>query len=443
MKPPPRKRKKKNLSIEPPPAPRKVSGTWQRPEQNKLLKALKELRETNNVNEDIDCEFLRKHVRTRSILEINTMVELLKSQVISFATLELRKKMQEDKDRKPIEEWTRMASLVAGAQEETVSDAFSRMLTVCSTEPNTLRYSNPPRVNRPPTEQDRPVGCTVPLRPVPRLPVKARPIRALKSPAAAMSPGVTPRPLSTAAGASPAPPPTSQSAPSERPPTTTSSSESPSSSPHTSPTSRAPAPSPAPSSGASSPPPLLTPVRQFHGKFGRTSKCVPQHSPMGLAVQSVVDFERIYHYLSIINSPGESCTLTAMESAIVVDLLMSLPEELPLLDCSKLKKHLLQVYRFLSSTADSKMATDMLKELKGVLCVQTNGTRTNGEQNAAGSTDSSDVTDSGEKRLQPEEAESQSSGSNNATGQSGELDLTGLCLPLNPFMVPLKLLQRK
>ncbi|KAJ4948062.1 hypothetical protein JOQ06_019603 [Pogonophryne albipinna] len=421
MKPPPRKRNKKNLSLEPPPAPRKVSGTWQRLEQKKLLKALTELGKTNNVNEDIDCEFLRKHVRTRSISEISTMVELLKSQ-----------------------EWTRMASLVAGAQEETVSDAFSRMLTVCSTEPNTLRYSNPPQVYRPP-----PVGCTVPLRPVPHQPVKvekfktntARPIRALKSPAAAMSPGVTPRPLSTAAGASPAPPPTSQSAPSERPPTTTtSSSESPSSSPHTSPTNRAPAPSPAPSSGASSPPPLSTPVRQFHAKL--TSKLALKRTPT-VGAQSVVHFERIYHYLSIINSPGESCTLTAMESAIVLDLLMSLPEELPLLDCSKLKKHLLQVYRFLSSTADSKMAREMLKELKGGLCVQTDGTRTNGEQNAAGSADSSDVTDSGEKRLQPEEAESQSSGSNNATGQSGELDLTGLCLPLNPFMVPLKLLQRK
>ncbi|KAK1890547.1 snRNA-activating protein complex subunit 2 [Dissostichus eleginoides] len=423
MKPPPRKRNKRNPS--PPPAPRKVSGLWQRPEQKKLLKALEELGKTNNVNEDIDCEFLRKHVRTRSISEINTMVELLKSQ-----------------------EWTRMASLVAGAQEETVSDAFSQMLTVCSTEPNTLRYSNHPQVYRPPTEQDRPVGCTVPLRPVRRLPVKvekfstntARPITALKSPAAAMSPGVTPRPLSAAAGASPAPPPNSQSAPSERPPTTTSSSESPSSSPLTSPTSRAPAPSPAPSSGASSP---STPVRQFHAKFGRTSKFAPQRTPRVVGVQSLVDFERIYHYLSVINSPGESCTLTAMESAIVLDLLMSLPEELPLLDCSKLKKHLLQVYRFLSSTTDSKMAREMLKELKGGLCVQTDGTRTNGEQNAAGSADSSDVTDSGEKRLQPEEAESQSSGSNNATGQSGELDLTGLCPPLNTFMVPLKLLQRK
>ncbi|KAF3836697.1 hypothetical protein F7725_004160 [Dissostichus mawsoni] len=370
MKPPPRKRNKRNPS--PPPAPRKVSGLWQRPEQKKLLKALEELGKTNNVNEDIDCEFLRKHVRTRSISEPGDLLCHLRTE-------------EEDAGGEGQEAHRGVdthGSLVVEPEEETVSDAFSQMLTVCSTEPNTLRYSNHPQVYRPPTEQDRPVGCTVPLRPVRRLPVKE--VQHQHSPSNHS---------------------TEESSSSHEPRT----------------------PSPAPSSGASSP---STPVRQFHAKFGRTSKFAPQHTPRVVGVQSLVDFERIYHYLSVINSPGESCTLTAMESAIVLDLLMSLPEELPLLDCSKLKKHLLQVYRFLSSTADSKMAREMLKELKGGLCIQTDGTRTNGEQNAAGSADSSDVTDSGEKRLQPEEAESQSSGSNNATGQSGELDLTGLCPPL-------------
>lgn len=32
------------------------------------------------------------------------------------------------------------------------------------------------------------------------------------------------------------------------------------------------------------------------------------------------------------------------ESAMVLDLLMSLPEELRLLDCTKLQKHLIQVH---------------------------------------------------------------------------------------------------
>lgn len=35
--------------------------------------------------------------------------------------------------------------------------------------------------------------------------------------------------------------------------------------------------------------------------------------------------------------------LCPLESAIVLDLLMSLPEELLLLDCNKLNKHLIQV----------------------------------------------------------------------------------------------------
>ncbi|KAK5848659.1 hypothetical protein PBY51_006253 [Eleginops maclovinus] len=375
MKPPPRKRTKRTPSFEPSPAPRKVSGQWQLAERRKLLKALKDLAKTNSLNEDIDCEFLRKYVPTRSISEINTMVELLKSQVISFASQELKKKTRQEKDRKPIEVWTQMASLVAGTNENPIIDTFSQILMVCSTEPKTLKFCDPPKVNGPPPVQNRHIGRTAPLKPIPRLPLKVRPIRALKNPAAATSPGgrlaaASHQLLSTAAGASPATPPTSQSAPSEQHPTTTSSSESTSASPHTSPTSRTPAPSPASSSGASSPHPLSTPARKCNTVFGTTSKLACKQIN---TKESAVDFERIYGYLSVINTPGKPCHLTAMESAIVLDLLMSLPEELLLLDCNKLKKHLLQVHRFLSSTPDSKMARDMLKELKEGLCVQTEG----------------------------------------------------------------------
>ncbi|KAI4808798.1 hypothetical protein KUCAC02_000842 [Chaenocephalus aceratus] len=437
MKPPPRKRNKKNLSFEPPPSARKVSGTWQRLEQKKLLKALTELGKTNNVNEDVDCEFLRKHVRTRSISEISTMVELLKSQVISFATSELKKKMQEEKGRKPIEEWARMASLVAGAQEDTVSDAFSQMLTVCSTEPNTLRYSNPPQVYRPP-----PVGCTVPLRPVPHQPVEvekfrtntARPIRVLKSPAAAVEPRSDPTTaLCCSWSLTLLPPPPLSMRPQSDPPTTTSSSESPASRPHTSPTNRELQPPvlhhPP---GLPPPPPSPPPWRQVHTKL--TSTLALKCTPTGGAQSAVCTLRGYLPLPEYHQQPRRE---------LYPHRYGECDRAAPCWDCSKLRKHLLQVYRFLSSTADSKMAREMLKELKGGLCVQTDGARTNGEQNAAGSADSSDVTDSGAKRLQPEEAESQSSGSNNATGQSGELDLTGLCPPLNPFMVPLKLLQRK
>lgn len=165
-------------------------------------------------------------------------------------------------------------------------------------------------------------------------------------------------------------------------------------------------------------------------------------------VKGVVDFERIYRYLSVIHKRDEECHLTPMESAIVLDLLMSLPEELPLLACNKLHKHLIQMYQCLSSPADSKIAGEMFKDLKDGFCAQTEApgardhNRTNGQQNTAGTADSSDVTDRG-KTLQPEEAESQSSGINNTSCQLGDTDLLGLCPPLNPFMVPLKLLKRR
>lgn len=66
-----------------------------------------------------------------------------------------------------------------------------------------------------------------------------------------------------------------------------------------------------------------------------------------------VSFEKIYRYLGTLQKPSEHCKLTPMESAIVLDLLMSLPEELLLLDCDKLSQHLSQVYPSLSSGADS------------------------------------------------------------------------------------------
>lgn len=51
------------------------------------------------------------------------------------------------------------------------------------------------------------------------------------------------------------------------------------------------------------------------------------------------------------------------ESAIVLDLLMSLPEELPLLDCNKLHKHMIQV-RPAAYTQPSSSCDQALKALK-------------------------------------------------------------------------------
>ncbi|XP_049922907.1 snRNA-activating protein complex subunit 2 [Epinephelus moara] len=550
MKPPPRKRTKptRNLSYEPLPPSRGKSSQWQQVEQKNLLKALKRLGKTTSAQGDIDYDFLKKHVPTRSISEIQSVVEYLKGEVISLASIKLlKKRWEEKKDRKPIEEWTYMASAMAGTLEEPISTAFSQMLIVSSTEPRTLRNCDPPQVYRPPTDEDRPVGRTITFRPMPRLPVKAEhpgtntapPGTVLKTPAPAIGPvrsklvirvpsGKMPPPQqkpSTTAGAistsqsaalstsqsattstsQPAALSTSQSAttstsqsaatsttftsqsaatscqrgaaemliapstssqtsgsaavqktdsigsslnqttqqPSEQHLTTlstTSASNSTSSGPHTLPTSSAtfqtPVPSTAASSGAPSThptPTLSTSAAAFHAKFGRTSKYATEDSPRMFGVKSVVDFERIYRYLSAIHKPNEDCHLTPMESAIVLDLLMSLPEELSLLDCNKLHKHLIKVYRFASSTADSKMADKMLKDLKNELCAHTDAPSSQSSNGTNVGQNSAATADSGGKKQQPDEAENQSAGSSNALSHP----------PLNPFMVPLKLLMRK
>ncbi|XP_044514620.1 snRNA-activating protein complex subunit 2 [Gracilinanus agilis] len=59
----------------------------------------------------------------------------------------------------------------------------------------------------------------------------------------------------------------------------------------------------------------------------------------------VIDFEKIYKYLSSISRSGKSLELSPGESAVLLDLLMSLPEELSHLPCEKLQTHMAASYR--------------------------------------------------------------------------------------------------
>lgn len=496
MKPPPRTRVKPNRSLRAesvPPRPGKLACKWKRLEQRKLLSALHRLSRTTEATEDIDCAFLAKCVPTRSVSEIQSVVESLKNKVISYATIKLRRKMWDEKKvRKPIEEWTEMASAVAGTLEETISTAFSQMLIVSSTEPRTLRNCDPPQVHRP-SSDCKPIGRTVPLRPMPRRPVKAplgvhpdtdtsRPLGLFKIPAPTVGPGrrrqaqsqVVRVPNSSICPPQQQPSPTagnpsaatsaSQSQPPEQRTTTSSSSasKSVSSSSHTSvssasknltpglstASSAAALSSSAPSSCSFTRPttPLSTTASAFHSKFGRTSKYATKDSPRTFGVQCVVDFERIYRFLSVIHKPNEECHLTPMESAIVLDLLMSLPEQLPLLDCNKLHKHMMQVHQCLSAPADSKRLKEMFQNLNEGLSAKTQTqsssdlNRSNSNQSSAVTADSVDVSERGKEKLQLHETESQSSGSCNTPEDA---NMMKLCLPLNPFMVPLKLLMNK
>lgn len=488
MKPPPRKRTKVDRNIQPESRPRR-SCPWTRAEQTKLLGALRRLSRTTG-DKDLDYGVLVKALPTRSVSQLRFVVDSLKNRVISWANLKLKRmKWEERRARKPIQEWTHLASAVAGTREETITTAFSQMFIVSSTEPRTLRNCDPPQVHRPPSDKDRLVGRTMPLRPMPRTPVQARPLEVLRTPAATRAPMVripnstlTPPRCRLSADASPAAEadvpvtpstalqpasrtvtpvtaqvtPTTDSAvvvetqsvgasgiqttqqPSEQRPSIISTSTSPS--PPVPLSAACSPPVPPPSVTCSSPagsshptPPPSTSAAELH-----TSKHATKDSPRMSGVKSVVDFQRIYRYLSAIHKPTEECHLTPMESAVLLDLLMSLPEELALLDCSKLQKHLIQVYGCLTSRADSKVARTMCKDLKESLCSTTGATkgRDSHRRNAASKDDR-------ETRPQPDEAESQSSGIDDPSSQSADADLMGLCPPLNPFMVPLKLLARK
>ncbi|XP_077961853.1 snRNA-activating protein complex subunit 2 isoform X3 [Gasterosteus aculeatus] len=458
MKPPPRKRTKPDRQLTPDPPPTKKPVRWQRSELKNVLKALQILYRKSAGNRDIDYAYLQKHVRTRSITEFQTLVDFLKDNILSLVSLKLKKRrFQEQSVRKPIDMWTEMASVIAGRREEAITSAFSQMLMVSSTEPCTLRNSDPPQ--------------TLPVRPIkverPGTSTTC-PVLLLKTPGPAQGPGIRPNRtqavsvlngqphLSTTAGTSAASTPTPQSAstpspalPSAQSPTTISASSPsapPSSGPHaalsSSATGQAPVPSTAPPSSAATHL-FSSPPAACYAKFGCTSKSTTKNNPRVFGAMGAVDFEKIYCYLSSIHQPKNDCHLTPMESAIMLDLLMSLPEELPLLDCKKLHKRLIQIsacrkqrlfcemYKFLSCTADSKMAQQMFEELKEGLCAG-GDEQANREQSPAQA--------GGGKNPQPDEAESQSSGSTDAPGQSGDWVL---CPPLNPFMVPLKLLMRK
>ncbi|KAG8006363.1 snRNA-activating protein complex subunit 2 [Nibea albiflora] len=421
MKPPPRKRSKpRNLS--PVPEPRRPTGhvkeatNLDRAEQKRLLMGLKRLDRTTGGNQDIDYDLLKKSVPSRSVSEIQAVVESLRNKVISCAASKLKRDTYEaKKSQKPIEVWTHLASALAGTHEESISAAFSQMLIVSSTEPRSLRNCDPPKVYRP-------AGRTTPFRPVQgqhpgtntTQHVHIGKTKAGRAPNSKI-PGTSPAATSTSLSAAPTSPLSSPATGLPPVPITASFSAASSCS--------------ATSSGS-------TPAAAV--QLRHTSKSVTQDSD---SVESV-DFEKLYRYLGLIHRPNNETQLTPMESAILLDLLMSLQEELPHLDCNKLHKHLIQVHQQLSSPADSKAATELFKDLKNGLCAQRvaqTGPDSTTQQNTAGTADDSDVT----VKLQPDEAESQSSKNNNTLAQSEDEDVTGLCPPLNPFMIPLKLLMRR
>uniref|UniRef100_A0A1A8GSC5 Small nuclear RNA activating complex, polypeptide 2, 45kDa n=1 Tax=Nothobranchius korthausae TaxID=1143690 RepID=A0A1A8GSC5_9TELE len=476
MKPPPRVRTKRKRTGGPEEDPEesKRAKKWSQAELRRLLHVLRKLsrtRTTNSPEGNIDYVVLQQSFRNRSISQISLKVESLKNKVISCASLQLQNSRQQQETRKPIDQWTNMASALTGTLQVNISDAFSQMLNISSTEPCTLRNCDSSQVQRPPTDKSQ-IGPTVPRgqirgeAPVPfHLPLKTPaptlgPARRLPTPSpiirvpnkncssqkqAAASTQLPTTPHQPHGSTGPGKPGGNAAEAAEAPRTeplvssSTSASASCSSLMPPLPTATSLTdPSRVPPTASTHPSaPLASTTAALHTGLKQTSKRPTTDQPSANEGTCAVDFERIYSFLSANQNPSESIPLTPMESAIVLDLLMALPEELPLLNCGKLQKHLSQVYRYMSTAADTKTAVEQLSQLKGQDHVQKEA---HGAQDFCPS-DPTRTTDSCPIKRRLNEADGPSSGK--TTTEQSQAVLMESCPPLNPFMVPVKLLKRK
>uniref|UniRef100_A0A673YQ98 snRNA-activating protein complex subunit 2 n=1 Tax=Salmo trutta TaxID=8032 RepID=A0A673YQ98_SALTR len=455
---------------------------WSRTEQQVLLRCLnKQNKMTGGIHGAIDLEALHEKLPKQSREEIQSQLESLMMRVLRAVVGQVKRQRSEQKAAlKPIQLWAELAHDMAGALEEPITSAFAQMLVISATEPGSLTNSDPPREDYLPKQQ-RSNFKTIPPRPIPTLKNPApsgvsnisgvpttQPSTMNPGSGASNQRGRTTTPASTV-GAQPQPgcsnssilsqiqegsavspllsvpmPVQSLSASSSGPTTTLQSQSVPQGGAHGQTMSNVPStqlavmssPAPAgvskqqPSAAASS-------IRPQHPGAGpRKSKHADENTPRYTGLGSIVDFEKIYRFLSTVHVQSECFRLTPMESAIILDLLMSLPEELPHLDCARLQHHLLQCVAAtvvpvnLVAGCSNSVAKDGAVPLQG------------STEERAGTETFAPSQDNGQAQGQTPSTNDASAKSGTATQRKPDWEKAGLC-PLNPFMVPLKLLARQ
>lgn len=142
----------------------------------------------------------------------------------------------------------------------------------------------------------------------------------------------------------------------------------------------------------------------------------PAKSPTGPAAEAdiTVDFEKIYKYLSCSSRSAHGPELSAAESAVVLDLLLSLPEELPRLPCTALVKHMTETYAHLMAPQPSASGGSPGPRAE------------DGRTCSKGPEEPCQATPQPPEQAVPRELRS-------------AWQAAGIC-PLNPFLVPLELL---
>ncbi|XP_038284735.1 snRNA-activating protein complex subunit 2 isoform X2 [Canis lupus familiaris] len=127
-----------------------------------------------------------------------------------------------------------------------------------------------------------------------------------------------------------------------------------------------------------------------------------------------VDFEKIYKYLSSVSRRCHGPELSAAEAAVVLDLLMALPEELQRLPCDALVKHMSDMYVHLTAPQPDPAS-------EGLGPAAEDAGTSSSRQEAAG------------------QAPPQASESTGPAEPRSPWQAAGVC-PLNPFLVPLEFL---
>ncbi|XP_004865444.1 snRNA-activating protein complex subunit 2 isoform X2 [Heterocephalus glaber] len=209
----------------------------------------------------------------------------------------------------PIEVWTDLAEKITGPLEDALTAAFSQVFTIAATEPLSLLHSTPPK---PTKARGKPLLLSAIRRQEDRSPVASGP--ALEAPG----------PAPVASGPAPGVP------------------------------DLVPGPEPI----ISGPAPVASgSALCLSGPAPKASGPTPEAPAESLAGPSpedlTFDFEKIYRYLSFSSRSGHGPELSAAESAVVLDLLLSLPKELPHLPCTALVEHMTKTYAHLTAPEPS------------------------------------------------------------------------------------------
>ncbi|XP_043100151.1 snRNA-activating protein complex subunit 2 [Puntigrus tetrazona] len=390
---------------------------WNRKDLQSFLQALKQ---QQNFEKELDLTEIQKKVPHRSLKEIEDLIMTLKSRVLQRVYLQVQSQKREERKAKvPIELWAELVQKITRPHEKTISSAFDQMLVIAAVEPCGMMHSEPPHPViqtpafsgphpvRSPKTPSRPSASEMSANPS----TSARSVASLNQPDSSSNAVELLSQLDKAPSSSPLVPETP-----ETPETLT-----PRSSQMTRSQSQLQSEVGPTVSSAVLPSVSLNKDSEVQsGLLDHDYPCNP------ITLKSVVNFDKIYRYLSDIESKTCKSALTSMESAVLLDMLMCLPEELHSLDCKELQHHLLQIYSQLTQPA--KMPVSSLN--------------TDREIQQADVADSTPLTQNLRTAVGSAAEPSSESSFTESAKDKKDWATAGTC-PLNPLLVPVALLKRQ